>query len=305
MTKHKTTQPTSPPQDLDESLSPVERVKRKVAQAKAKGQIPTAQHTLPGLEEAMRAMPNHIARCSLFAPVARGRKKLHKDTLLLETPSVVLRFWGEQLDEAQADVWMQLMYEASKAPLGEPIRVNRAQLLRSIGRHAGKYEYEWLRRTAQALSWAMISIVASGKYEIDEKKAKGSQPAEKLLHMIDGYDYDPELEEYVLRVDPRWRHLYGNGEFALIDWDKRLQIGQGQDLAKSLQRLIVTSADTEQRYTLAYLKKRAQYESPMRKFREALKEALHELERLGILAGSGIEVSGKGQEVAVLRRAGK
>ena len=305
MTKRKTTQPTSPPQDLDESLSPVERVKRKVAQAKAEGNIPTAQHFLPGLEEAMRAMPNHIARCSLFAPVARGRKKLHKDTLLLETPSAVLRFWGEQLDEAQADVWMQFMFEASKAPLGEPIRVNRAQLLRAIGRNVGKAQYEWLRRTAQALSWAMISIVAPGKYEIDERKAKGSQPAERLLHMIEGYDYDPELEEYVLRVDPRWRLLYGNNEFALVDWDKRLQIGQGQDLAKSLQRLVVTSEDTEQRYTLAYLKKRAQYESPMRKFREALKEALQELERLGILAGSGIEAGGKGQEVAVLRRAGK
>lgn len=305
MTKRKTTQTPTPAQDPDEILSPVERVKRKVAQAKAAGQVPTTQHTLPGLEEAMRAMPNHIARCSLFAPVARGRKKLHKDALLLETPSVVLRFWGEQLDEAQADVWMQLMYEASKAPLGEPIRVNRAQLLRSIGRHAGKYEYEWLRRTAQALSWAMISIVAPGKYEIDEKKAKGSQPAEKLLHMIDGYDYDPELEEYVLRVDPRWRHLYGNGEFALIDWDKRLQIGQGQDLAKSLQRLIVTSADTEQRYTLTYLKKRAQYESPMRKFREALSEALRELERLGIIENARIEGGTKGQELAAWTRVGR
>lgn len=305
MTKRKTTQPIISAQDPDESLSPLERVKLKVAQAKAEGKIPTSQHFLPGLEEAMRAMPNHIARCSLFAPVARGRKKLHKDTLLLETPSAVLRFWGEQLDEAQADVWMQFMFEASKAPLGEPIRVNRAQLLRAIGRNVGKAQYEWLRRTAQALSWAMISIVAPGKYEIDERKAKGSQPAERLLHMIEGYDYDPELEEYVLRVDPRWRLLYGNNEFALVDWDKRLQIGQGQDLAKSLQRLIVTSEDTEQRYTLAYLKKRAQYESPMRKFREALKEALQELERLGILAGSRIEASSKGQEVAVLRRAGK
>lgn len=305
MTKRKTTQPIISAQDPEESLSPLERVKLKVAQAKAEGNIPTAQHFLPGLEEAMRAMPNHIARCSLFAPVARGRKKLHKDTLLLETPSAVLRFWGEQLDEAQADVWMQFMFEASKAPLGEPIRVNRAQLLRAIGRNVGKAQYEWLRRTAQALSWAMISIVAPGKYEIDERKAKGSQPAERLLHMIEGYDYDPELEEYVLRVDPRWRLLYGNNEFALVDWDKRLQIGQGQDLAKSLQRLIVTSEDTEQRYTLTYLKKRAQYEGRMRDFKDALTSAMQELERLGILAGSRIEASSKGQEVAVLRRAGK
>lgn len=305
MTRRKTTQ-TPPdtqapaeaePQDL-KSLA--KSIKAKIAAAES-----AKQHTLPGMEETMRAMPNHIARCSLFAPVARGRKKLHKDALLLETQSVALRFWGEQLDEAQADVWMQLMFEASKAPLGEPIRVNRAKLLRAIGRHAGKYEYEWLRRTAQALSWAMISIVAHGKYEIEEKKAKGSQPAEKLLHMIDGYDYDPELEEYVLRVDQRWRHLYGNGEFALVDWGKRLQIGQGQDLAKSLQRLIVTSADSEQRYTLAYLKKRAQYEGRMRDFKDALGRAMQELERLGIIAGGRIERSDKGQDVAAWARVGR
>lgn len=305
MTRRKITQTIPDPQEPIEAEpqdfhSIAKRITATIA-ARDEGK----QHFLPGLEEAMRAMPNHIARCSLFAPVARGRKKLHKAALLLETPSVTLRFWGEQLDEAQADVWMQLMYEASQAPLGEPIRVNRAQLLRAVGRSVGKWQYDWLHRTAQALSWAMISIVVPGKYEIEGKKGKESQQAEELLHMIEGYSYDPGVEEYVLRVDPRWRHLYGNGEFALVDWGKRLQIGQGQDLAKSLQRLIVTSADQEQRYSLAFLKKRAQYESPMRKFREALAEAMKELERLGIIAGGRIESSTKGQEQAAWTRVGR
>src|SRR5260364_405020 len=77
---------------------------------------------------------------------AEGRKKIHYGEIVLETPTFIIRFWGRQLDEAQADLWMQLMYEASKAPLGEPVIINRAALLRAIGRSTGKPMYEWLHR---------------------------------------------------------------------------------------------------------------------------------------------------------------
>lgn len=113
---------------------------------------PTQQLFLPGMDDLMRAMPNHIARSSLFAPVARGRKTMHKDAVLVSRADAVIKikFWGEQLDEAQADVWMQAMHEASKHPLGEPVAIRRASFLRSIGRHVGNYEYKWLHRAKEA-----------------------------------------------------------------------------------------------------------------------------------------------------------
>ena len=111
---------------------------QKAAEAAAQAEEAAAntprQMFLPGLEEFMRAMPNHIARSSLFAPVAAGRKKIHKDTVLVSRGDAVIKFWGEQLDEAQADVWMQAMHEASKQTLGEPVIINRAEFLRSMGR---------------------------------------------------------------------------------------------------------------------------------------------------------------------------
>ena len=93
--------------------------------------------------------------------------------------------------------------------------------------------------------------------------------------------------------------LFGNREYSLLGWDKRLQIKRGQDLAKSLQRLIVTSSDAVQRYNLDFLKERAQFTSPMRKFREALTAAIRELERLEVIAGGRIERSSKDKEQAV------
>jgi len=253
------------------------------------------QMFLPGMDEFMRAMPNHLARSSLFAPVARGRKKMHKDTVLQSRGDAVIKFWGEQLDEAQADVWMQAMKEAQRQPLGTPVVINRAEFLRAIGRAESGQNYQWLHRTMQALAFAMLVIEVTKA----DGKPKLSIGKTHALHLITGFDYDDEAEAYTLTIDPRWRVMYGNREFALIDWDKRMEFGLHQDMAKSLQRLVATSADKVQRFSLDYLKGRAQSAGRMRDFRDALEKAMRELERLGIIADGRIEASTRGTEQAV------
>ncbi|RQR26988.1 plasmid stabilization protein [Burkholderia sp. Bp9143] len=242
-------------------------------------------------------MPNHIARSSLFSPVVRGAKTLHRESVLVTRKDAVIKFWGEQLDEAQADVWMQIMYEATMRPLGEPVPICRAQFLRAIGRHTGKYEYAWLHRTMKVLSFAMLVIEAT-----NDGKPKLQVGTSGALHLLDGFDYDDVRKEYSVRVDPRWRNLYENREFAFIDWAKRLQIRQGQDMAKTLQRLVATSDDIIQRFRLVWLKEKMQYRSPMRKFKSSLTAAMEELERLEIIAAGRIELSTKGIEQAVWTR---
>lgn len=248
---------------------------------------------LPGLEGFMRAMPNHIARSSLFAPVARGKKKNYKDAVLISRRDAVIRFWGEQLDETQADVWMQAMNEAIQRPLGEPVTIVRAEFLRSIGRHTGNTEYKWLHQTMKALTFAMLVIEVQ-----KDGKPKLSVGKSKALHMIEGFDYDEETESYLLRIDPRWRFMYSNREFALIDWNKRLQFGARQDMAKALQRLVATSNDTIQRNALDWLKNKLQYTGRQRDFADALDRAMRELERLEIIANGRREISTKGQPQA-------
>jgi len=251
---------------------------------------------LPGMDDLMRAMPNHLARSSLFAPVARGRKTMHKDAVLVSRADAIIKFWGEQLDEAQADVWMQAMHEASKHPLGEPVAIRRASFLRSIGRQVGNYEYKWLHRAMEALTFAMLVIdvtkAGAPKLEIGKSRA---------LHLIDGFDFDAEGETYMLRVDPRWQVMFANREFALIDWVKRLRIDPRQDMAKALQRLVATSDETIQRYALDWLKRKLEYTGRPRDFVEALKRAMRELERhdVGIIAAGRIETSSKGKPQAV------
>jgi hypothetical protein len=278
-----------------QKLDPFEWVKQKAAEAAARLEQKSAetprQLWLPGMDEFMRAMPNHIARSSLFAPVARGRRKMHDGTLLVSRGDAEIRYSGKQLDEAQADVWMQCMKEAQRQPLGKPVVVNRAMFLREIGRAPSGQNYQWLHRTMQDLTFAMLVIEVKGK----DGKTKLSIGKTRALHLIAGFDYDEASEEYTLTIDPRWHAMYANREFALIDWDKRLQIGRNQDMAKALQRLFATSRDPIQRYALDWLKDKLEYSSPMRKFRESLIAACAELERLDIIVAYKIEQSTRGK----------
>ena len=125
-------------EDTKGKRDPFEFIKQKAAQVAAQAEEKAAatprQLFLPGMDEFMRAMPNHIARSSLFAPVARGRRRLHDGTLLQSRGDAEIRFSGKQLDEAQADVWMQAMKVAQCQPLGEAVTINRAEFLREIGR---------------------------------------------------------------------------------------------------------------------------------------------------------------------------
>ena len=190
---------------------------------------------------------------------------------------------------------MQAMHEASRRALGEPVVIKRAEFLRSIGRQTGNYEYKWLNRTMQTLTFAMLVIEVRAK----DGKPKLSVGKNRALHMVEGFDFDDLTESYTLRIDPRWRLMFENREFALIDWDKRLRFGVRQDMAKALQRLVATSDDNVQRHSLDWLKAKLEYTGRMRDFLGALERAMRELERLDIIAGGRIETSTKGRTQAV------
>lgn len=270
------------------------RVAEAQARSAALRESPEPQQMfLPGLDPEVRAMPNHVARSSLFAPVARGRKIHHEQAILVSRADATITYTGYQLDEAQADAWMQLMFDAKDAPLGQPVVINRSAFLKAIGRTTSGRDYAWLRLTMIAFTAATIVIETrkdgARKYLVGDLKA---------FHMLSDFDYNADSETYTFTIDPRWKKLFGGREYALIDWEKRLEIAQGQDMAKALQRLAATSANPVQRYALDWLKDKLQYTSPIRKFRESLTAAMRELERVGVIAGGRIERSTKGREQA-------
>ncbi|KCB49155.1 MULTISPECIES: hypothetical protein [Pseudomonadota] len=273
---------------------PLAWIKQKAAevaeQAEQRAANEPRQMFLPGFD--IGAFPNHLNRSSLIAPIARGKRKFHRQAVMVTRRDCVLEYTGEQLDEADGDLIMALIAFAQPFPLGAPVPLNRKKLLRKIKPGSiGSTQYDWLYRSMKRLREGILFLEArkpdgSTRYTVGKMES---------FNILKGLNYDGESETYTYILDPRWVVMFGNREYSLIDWDKRMQIGRGLDMAKTLQRLIATSANPVQRYALDGLKAQMEYSGRMRDFRDALTRAVRELERLGIIAKGCLEDSTKGK----------
>lgn len=266
-----------------------ERAARGREAAEQKAAETPRQLFLPGFD--IGAFPNHLNRSSFIAPIARGRRKRHQQAEMVTRRDCVLEYTGEQLDEADGDLIMALIAFAQPYPLGTPVPLNRAELLRKLKRGTGKSQYDWLYKSMKRLREGVLFLEArkpdgATRYSVGKMQS---------FNVLKDLNYDGDSETYTFILDPRWVVMFGNREYSLLDWDKRMQIGRGQDMAKTLQRLLATSADPVQRYALDWLKAKMEYASPMRKFREALAAACAELKRLEIITAHKIEDSTKGK----------
>ncbi|GAB2884748.1 TrfA [Paralcaligenes ginsengisoli] len=273
-----------------------EKANQAVAAAAEKQAVTPAPFILPGINETARAIPNYIARSAIFAPVRRGWRTLHDETVFLEGSNILLKGSGKQLSEDHADIWMHAMYLQTTALLGEAPIINRADFLRGMGRPTGGSAYEWLHDGMKDLARFTLCIEARRK-DGSVKYSYGNHPSTRVLAMIGGFDYDETSGSYTIYADPRWAQIFSNREYALVDWTKRLLMRH--DLSKSLQRLIGTSADIQQKYSLDILKQRAQYTGRMRDFRTSLERSLTELETLKVIAEPRIETATRGHQQAV------
>lgn len=262
---------------------------------KAAAELPR-QLFLPGFD--IGAFPNHLNRSSFIAPIAHNERRLHHQTVMVTRRDCVLEYTGEQLDEADGDLIMALIACAQPFLLGTPVPLNRKKLLRKIKRGSiGTTQYDWLHQSMKRLREGILFLEArkpdgSTRYTVGKMES---------FNVLKDLSYDGNSETYTYILDPRWVVMYGNREYSLIDWDKRMQIGRGKNMAKTLQRLLATSSDPVQRYALDGLKAQMEYTSPMRKFRNSLAAACKELERLKIICEWSIEDSTKGKPQLSMR----
>lgn len=282
---------------FDEAMASVQEriVRNQIAAERRMAETPQ-QLFLPGFD--IGALPNHLNRSSFIAPIARGRRQFHRQAVMVTRRDCVLEYTGEQLDEADGDLIMALIAFAQLSQLGTPVPLNRKELLRKIKSGCiGSTQYDWLYRSMKRLREGVLFLEArkpdgSTRYTVGKMES---------FNVLKDLSYDGDSETYTYTLDPRWVVMFGNREYSLVDWDKRMQIGRGLDMAKTLQRLLATSSNPIQRYALDGLKAQMEYTGRMRDFRDALMRAVAELERLEIIARGKIEDSTKGKAQLVLR----
>lgn len=258
------------------------------------------QMFLPGFN--IGAFPNHLNRSSFIAPIARGARERHEQAVMVTRRDCVLQYTGAQLDEADGDLIMALIAFAQPYSLGTHVSLNRKKLLGKIKTGCiGGTQYDWLHKSMKRLREGTLFLEAR-KPDGSTRYTVGKMESFNILKSL---SYANDSETYTYALDPRWVEMFGNREYSLIDWNKRMRIGRGKDMAKTLQRLLATSADRIQRYALdgpTGLKAKMVYASPMRKFRESLEIACKELERVEIIGLWQIKNSTRGSPQLVLWR---
>ncbi len=241
----------------------------KQQEIEASKELPSQMSLFP---EDGRVIPNYLARSPLFSPVRPGRRKMRTDELLASPKGFEIRFSGEQLDQSDCDVFMQLIHEARGKTLGDPVGLNRADFLKQIGRDDGGKNYAWLAGVFKRLNGARIHL-ESARYKVN-------------VTLVSKTIEDKLEGSFQAILDPDIIKIFSGNEYTIVDWEKRKMIEKRVDLCKWLQNFICSNEKGLQRNGINNLKTWSGYSSPVRKFREALTEAIGELERVEIIAGA-------------------
>lgn len=246
------------------------RVEQRREQVDAAATLP---RQMPLFSDELRAISNDLARSPLFSPIRPGRRKL-RDDQLASPAGVSIHYKGEQLDQSDCDVFMQLVHTARGKTIGteHPVAINRSELLSQIGRADGGKNYEWLGNVLTRLQQAHLRV-ENQRYKLE-------------TNLVSKIITDKQEGTFLIVLDHDIVKMFSGNEHTLVDWDKRKLIERRVDLAKWLQSFTCSHARGQQRWVIKNLREWSGYASPVRKFREALLEALEELERVGVLSGA-------------------
>ncbi len=236
------------------------------------------------------ALPNHLNRSSLIAPIGRGRRTEYKREVLVSRIDCKVEYTGEQLDEADGDILMILLYLTQGKPIGQPIKMNRSKILKLLHRETGLAQYKWLLRRIKSMTEATLFLETKA-YQIG---------ATCSFRIISSFFYNHESGDYFFILDQDWAKMFSNKEFSRIDWEKRMSIGRQLNIAKAIQRLISTDSSKTQRYSIDYLKAKFVYTGRMSDFIDSLNRNVSELKRLSIVQAWEISQSSKGNQQLTL-----
>lgn len=254
--------------------------------------LPPAQKVIPGGEapkvvlltpwsDDKRAAPNAIFRSALFPALnnKQGRKFL-KEQKLYSVGGLEVMFTGEQFDQTDLDVYLEILNFAKGMPLGQPVRFSAYAMLKVLGRCTGKSDHKWLH--------AVLVRLRSGTVELLTGKAR------YFGGLIESGFKDEISKHYEVTLNPNYAVLFGFGMWSAIDREQRRALVQNST-AKALHAYYSThiSPSLHRYETLASIvglggKNR-------RDVKASLIRAHEELKRIGFLLDyeakeSGIEV---------------
>ncbi|TWI46857.1 TrfA protein [Pseudomonas duriflava] len=167
---------------------------------------------LPLFPEYASAMPHHWTRTTLFASIARGKRKLHHRQQLASRTDFTILYTGQQLDMADNDVFLHALQLAQNQDAGQVIHFIRSKFLEGIGRTAsGQNTYAWLENSLRRLAEATLFI-------------ESDQGQGLMVRLIKDMAWNKKQDEYWLALDPHIVKFFQQSQIAYIDFEVRKKL---------------------------------------------------------------------------------
>jgi hypothetical protein len=246
-----------------------------------------------------RAAPNAVFRSALF-PALNNKKsrRFVQNHKIYSVSGLDVTFTGQQFDQTDLDVYLEILNLAKAVPLGQPVRFSAYSLLKALGWGVGGNKHKRLH--------LVLVRLCGGVVEATDHKAR------YFGQLIFGGVRDEITNDYEITINPNFAKLFGFGLWSSIDLDQRRQL-ERNSTAKALHAYYSThTAPDLHRYdTLAQL---AGLEGKNRRdVKASLIRAHEELKRVGFLVSydpkpNGIEVvinMTEGQQQHLVRKVAK
>jgi hypothetical protein len=230
---------------------------------------------LPLWPEATRGTPNSFLRGALFAAIQGKEREYLKGQMLASRDGIKIRFTGMQLDQSDLDVWEQAAELARSHPLGNVCHFHIHGFLKALGRNTGKKDHEWLKDVFRRLMSSGVEIT-QGRYTYGGSMLEFAR--------------DDIAEVYVLHLNPQILFLYKAG-WTAIDRETRQKLRR-KPLALWLHGYLSSDAENYDTKVETLHRLSGSKTKQLWKFKQNLKAALADLERIGFLNGFQIDDNG-------------
>lgn len=181
------------------------------------------QGQLPFWPDDLRGVPLATLRSALFAPVKPGTRASMKRKQIANVGNVRIIYTGFQLDQADFDVYQQVLHLARQTPLGKQVKFKTREMLQALGRKTGGSDRTWLLDSLSRLSANEIEVSDGAR------SYAGSLIQEQARDQAAGVHF--------VVLNPKLAALYDQQGWTPMRWETRKALGSRQ-LAKWLYGFI-------------------------------------------------------------------
>jgi len=167
-----------------------------------------------------RATAQAVFRSALFPAMnfSEGRPFL-KEKKLVSVEGVEVIFTGEQFDQSDLDVYLELLKIAHQSPFGAECHFSAYSLLKALGRQTGNKDYKWLH--------SVIVRLRSGTVDMTDHRVR------YFGGLVDGGTREEDSRHYKIKINTDFSCFFKAGLWASLDNQQRCALGRNQT-AKAL-----------------------------------------------------------------------